>query len=123
MIHIQNQDWKDWTQVLIVDVDNYDSVKLCIPTDDNMTNVADACIYDLYVCDEYRRHGTATRLLKIAEEQAKTRGLKTVELKCNKNKAEKFVLEFYLKQGYEMYDGEYDEMHDENVCLMIKTLK
>ena len=119
MIHIQTQDWKDWTQVLIIDVDNFSSVKLCIPTgDDNLTNVADACIYDLFVCDKYRRHGVGTKLLALAEEQARIRGLKTVELRYNGNKAEKFVLDWYLRHNYEMCG----EMCGWNICLLTKKL-
>lgn len=64
----------------------------------------DALIYALWVDVVYRRNGVAQRLLQLAEQQAKLNGVKKIGLEFDKDESDRFVLDWYLRSGYKLFD-------------------
>lgn len=113
---IQYQKWKDEIRILITDEQNYGSVQISIPLYvSDIYDKADALIYALYVDETHRRHGVAKRLLQLAEQQAKLNKIKTIGLYFVKEESDRFVLKWYLKNGYKPFDKESN--------LLIKKLE
>lgn len=101
---IQKQTWKDEIRILITDEENYGSVQICIPLyTSDIFGKADALIYALYVGIGYREKGTGCKLLKLAEQEAKLNGVKTIGLNFIKEESESFVLDWYLRKGYKPF--------------------
>lgn len=104
---IQKQTWKDEIRILITDEENHGSVQISIPFyDSDILGKADALIYALYVDKHNRRRGVAKSLLQLAEQQAKQNGVKTIGLEFNKYESDRFVLNWYLSNGYKPFDKE-----------------
>lgn len=102
---IQKQTWKDEIRIIITDEENQSSVQISIPLYvSDIFGKADALIYALFVDDTHRRCGVAKRLLQLAEQQAKSNGVKTIGLEFNKDESESFVLDWYLRSGYKPFD-------------------
>lgn len=113
---IQKQTWKDDIRILITDEENHGSIQISIPLyDSDIFGKADALIYALYVDTGYREHGVGSKLLKLAEQQAKLNGVGTIGLNFIKEESESFVLEWYLKNGYKPFSKESN--------LLIKKLE
>ena len=113
---IQKQIWKDEVRILITDEENLGSVQISIPLyASNIFGKADALIYALFVDNNHRRNGVAKSLLQLAEQQAKLNGVKIIGLEFNKDESEKFVLNWYLNNGYKPFSKESN--------LLIKTLE
>lgn len=113
---IQQQNWKDEIRILVTDEENYGSVQIFIPLyDSDIFGKADALIYALYVDTGYREHGVGSKLLKLAEQQAKLNGVGTIGLNFIKEESESFVLKWYLKNGYKPFSKESN--------LLIKKLE
>ena len=72
-------------------------------------------IYALFVDNNHRKCGVAKHLLQLAEQQAKLNGVKIIGLEFNKDESEKFVLNWYLNNGYKPFSKESN--------LLIKTLE
>lgn len=51
-----------------------------------------------------RRNGVAQRLLQLAEQQAKLNGVKKIGLEFDKDESDRFVLDWYLRSGYKLFD-------------------
>ena len=102
---IQHQKWKDEERILIVDEQNCGSVQVSIPCYNSIkiSGKADALIYALYVDERYREQGIATKLLKIAEQQAKLNGVQVIGIEFDKKESESFVLDWYIKNGYKPF--------------------
>lgn len=101
---IQHQKWKDEIRILIIDEQNRGSVQIAIPCYKcNISGKADALIYALYVDSGYRRKGVAKRLLQLAEHQIKLNGLQIAGIEFDKEESERFVLDWYLKNGYKPF--------------------
>ena len=60
-----------------------------------------AFIYGLYVCEGCRKDGLATELLKMAELIARRNGHDEVYLDWKESESPNWVLEWYLRNGYE----------------------
>ena len=102
---IQKQTWKDEIRILITDEENLGSVQISIPLYvSDIFGKADALIYALWVDVVYRRNGVAQRLLQLAEQQAKLNGVKTIGLEFDKDESDRFVLDWYLRSGYKLFD-------------------
>ena len=113
---IQKQVWKDEVRVLITDEENLGSVQISIPLyHSDIFGKADALIYSLYVNTVYRQQGVATRLLQLAEQQAKLNGVQVIAIEFDKEESKSFVLDWYLREGYEPFS--------EKSNLLIKKLK
>lgn len=113
---IQRQIWKDEIRILITDEQNHGSVQIAIPRYEcNISGKADALIYALYVDTAYRKQGVATKLLQSAEHQAKLNGVQVICLEFDKEESERFVLNWYLKNGYKPFNR--------TSKLLIKKLK
>lgn len=98
---IQYQKWKDEIRILITDEQNCGSVQVSIPCyDSRISGKASALIYALYVDTVYREQGVATKLLQSAEQQAKLSGVQIIGIEFNKEESESFVLDWYLRSGY-----------------------
>lgn len=98
MIKVQHQIWKDRTTDLIfeeggtVHLDIYDEpISLIYPVK--------SYIYCLYVDEDKRKQGIATRLLQKAEQLAKEAGMTEVYLDYNKV-VPNDILEWYIRNGY-----------------------
>lgn len=101
---IQYQKWKDEIRILITDEQNHGSIQISIPRCKcDISGKADALIHTLYVDSSYRRKGVATRLLGLAEHQAKLNGLQIVGIEFDKEDSEDFVLSWYLRKGYKPF--------------------
>jgi ribosomal protein S18 acetylase RimI-like enzyme len=102
---IQKQTWKDEIRILITDEENHGSVQISIPLYvSDIFGKADALIYALWVDVVYRRNGVAQRLLQLAEQQAKLNGVKKIGLEFDKDESDSFVLDWYLRSGYKLFD-------------------
>ena len=113
---IQKQIWKDEVRILITDEENLGSVQISIPLyASDIFGKADALIYALFVDNNYRKCGVAKHLLQLAEQQAKLNGVKIIGLEFNKEESEKFVLNWYLSNGYKPFS--------KGSNLLIKTLE
>lgn len=104
---IQKQIWKDEIRILITDEDNLGSVQISIPLYvSDIFGKADALIYALFVDDTHRRCGVAKHLLQLAEQQAKSNGVKIIGLEFNKEESDEFVLHWYIRSGYKLFNKE-----------------
>ena len=104
---VQKQIWKDEIRILITNELYQGSVQISIPFyDSDILGKADALIYALYVDKHNRRRGVAKQLLGEAEKQAKLNGVKTIGLEFNKYESDRFVLNWYLSNGYKPFDKE-----------------
>lgn len=104
---VQKQIWKDEIRILITNELYQGSVQISIPFyDSDILGKADALIYALYVDKHNRRRGVAKSLLQLAEQQAKLNGVKTIGLEFNKYESDRFVLNWYLSNGYKPFDKE-----------------
>ena len=113
---IQKQTWKDEIRILITDEENLGSVQISIPLyASDIFGKADALIYALFVDNNHRKCGVAKHLLQLAEQQAKLNGVKIIGLEFNKDESEKFVLNWYLNNGYKPFS--------KGSNLLIKTLE
>lgn len=101
---IQYQKWKDEIRILITDEQNYGSVQVSIPCyDSRISGKADALIYALYVDTACRKQGVATKLLQLAEQQAKLDGVKIIGIEFDKEESDRFVLDWYFRSGYKPF--------------------
>ena len=97
------------------------NVHLDIPTEDerkkdDFWQKCDAFIYALWVDGAYRNRHIATRLLEVAERNAKEQGCKTVALEWNIREAEEWTLKWYLHRGYE------EREFGKGISFLVKTL-
>ena len=84
---------------------SHGSVQISIPLYvSDIFGKADALIYALWVDVVYRRNGVAQRLLQLAEQQAKLNGVKKIGLEFDKDESDRFVLDWYLRSGYKLFD-------------------
>ena len=112
---IQQQNWEDEIRILITDEQNCGSVQVSIPLyNSDIYCKADALIYALYVDSVCREQCIGNKLLKLAEQQAKLRGVQIIALKVD-NDCDNFVLNWYLRNGYRFFS--------KNDNLLIKELK
>ncbi len=95
---IQRQVWYDYTKYLIVN--EYCAVQLELCNKEQWYG-GSAFIYGLYVCPLYRGKKHAEILLDQAEFCAKRDGYKAVFLEWEKKTTPEWVLEWYLRLGYE----------------------
>lgn len=87
------------------DEENLSSVQIFIPLYvSDIFGKADALIYALFVDNNYRRKGVAKSLLQLAEQQAKLNGVKTIGLHFVEEESDRFVLDWYLRSGYKLFD-------------------
>ena len=101
---IQKQTWKDEIRILITDEENLSSVQIFIPLYvSDLFGKADALIYALFVDNNHRRKGVAQHLLQLAE-QHKLNGVKVIGLEFVKEESDEFVLDWYLRSGYKLFD-------------------
>ena len=102
---IQKQTWKDEIRILITDEEHLGSVQISIPLYvSDIFGKADALIYSLFVDKNHRRNGVAQHLLQLAKQQAKLNRVKTIGLEFHKEESETFVLKWYLRSGYKLFN-------------------
>lgn len=92
------QHWSTYDNVIVVESEGKGSVNIEIY---NNGNGKIAFIYNLYVCQECRSQGIATVLLEKAEAIAKSKGYEEVYLDWKESVSPNWVLEWYLRNGYE----------------------
>lgn len=102
---IQRQVWRHFTRYLIAN--EYASLQMEVYSTSQWFG-SKAFIYSIWTEPEARNKGYANQLLQTAEHIAREQGLTTVSLECDSNN-EQFVLDWYLKSGYQKlgcYRGE-----------------
>ena len=72
-------------------------------------------IYDLFVNEEYRRKGYATKLLDRVIDIAENLRIDTISLIVDKNNKE--AVRLYFKHGFEIYQD-----HKERYCLVFNKV-
>ncbi len=93
----QRQEWN--SKVIYLIADEFGSVQLELYKEKQ--NFGGTCwLWDLFVLPEHRKQGHAKRLLKRAEEIAKTEGHKSVFLEWEAVNSEEWLLRHYLNNGY-----------------------
>ena len=60
--------------------------------------------YKAVTDNNHRRNGVAQRLLQLAEQQAKLNGVKTIGLEYFEDESDRFVLDWYLRSGYKLFN-------------------
>lgn len=99
MIHIQKQEWHDYTRFLLF-ADEGGSVAVELyPTEQNWGSRA--WLYGLYVDPENRRKGLGKLLLYHAEEVARIEGHKAISLEWAEKDTPEAILQWYLRNGYD----------------------
>ena len=98
MIIIQKQTWHSHTRYIIFDTEG-GCVQINLYTEKQDFG-STACIYALWVDENSRRKGIATRLLDRAEEIAKREGHKSITIDWYLDDTPKAILEWYKKRGY-----------------------
>lgn len=101
---IQYQDWAESQEIIIADEMNHGTVQVEIPKPgrykDEYYQNADGAIHNLWVDKGHRRFGWGNILLETAEREAKKMGCKSVQLEWNGAESERFVLDWYQRNGY-----------------------
>ena len=101
---IQIQDWELSQKIIVVDEINHGTVQVEVPKPgtykDEYYQHTDCAIYNLWVDEKYRKHGTARLLMEAAEQEAKKLGCKSVQLEWDNIGSKPFVLEWYKRLGY-----------------------
>lgn len=100
VIHTQRQEWGDYDRYLFATDSAYGSIQLDVSDIPDANTNADAYVYALWVNKEQRKKGIATALLKRAEEKAKQCGCKRIALYWDRRESERYVLNWYKRQGY-----------------------
>lgn len=67
-----------------------------------------AIIFSLKVEERYRKQGMATSLLRKAEQIAKSEGHTAVYLRWESSQSQSWVLDWYVRKGYEIMEGSED---------------
>ena len=98
-LRINEQRWKNTHRWIISTKDA--SIQLEIYPKPRGDERIKAYIWALYVEPSSRKKGIATELLRKAEEIAKAQGEPFVWLEWDKADSEQFVLDWYMRQGYD----------------------
>lgn len=93
-------------------------------TEENLSHFADPTAKAVYVSTvavqpEFQRRGIASRLMKSADETAKSRGIAYIRFDCRKEYVE--LVNFYQKRGYKIV-GSFSEGENQNYLLMEKKV-
>lgn len=112
---VQKQVWHRRTRYLIV-TQNAATVQLELYKEPQDPDGVTAFICCLWVNEEERKHGHAGRLLDRAEEIAAREGHKRVHLEWCSLDSPQWVLEWYLRRGYE------EREFGPNSSLLVKEL-
>lgn len=120
---LQIQDWdnpKGYKRILITDGAHQASIQIdTLVTWEAKVRYAgaDALIYALWVNTPYRGQGRGRALLKRAERMAKEFGCKVVALTWDEKEAPRWVLDWYLRQGYN------DKQFGRGCALLVKDIE
>ena len=92
------QHWRGYDNVILMEIfgGGVINVELC-----NSGKEKIAFIHGLYVCEECRNKGLASELLNGAELIARGNGYNEVYLDWKESECHRWVLEWYLRKGYE----------------------
>lgn len=96
---IQKQTWDGITRWLIFN--EHGSVMLDIYAEPRGEEKIKAYIWSLWVDEWHRGKGLGKSLLGTAEEIARRENMDAVFLDWNKNESEQWVLDWYMKKGYD----------------------
>lgn len=95
------------------------SVQVCFPVKqedkENICN-ADCILYALWVDPQWRGKGGGNYMLRAAEYNSKLKGAKTIALTYHPSDTPKWVLDWYIANGYQIKD------EDEEYKVLVKTL-
>ncbi len=105
MVIEQFQKWNENDIIILMEEDGLASVQLVLYKEKRDFG-GTAWIWDLWVDPLERKEGTATKLLKMAEEIAKRKGHQSVFIEWELKNSERWVLDWYFRRGYE--EREFD---------------
>lgn len=111
---IQRQRWSEYTRYLIVG--RYCSISLDLFDTFHSSFGGTAFVHGLWVDEIKRRKGYATTILDTAEKIARRAGHKSVFLEWHGADTPEFVLQWYMRRGYNVREREDD------YTLLEKTL-
>lgn len=94
------QHWPRFDRVLIIDKDTQSTLFIDIEEDVDYGYRETAWLWNLYVKEEYREQGIATKLIKDAEQAAKKKGCVATLLKWNELMSAGFTKDWYRRLGY-----------------------
>ena len=94
------QHWPRFDRILRIDEDTQSTLFMDIEEDVDYGYRETAWLWNLYVKEEYREQGIATKLIKDAEQAAKKRGCVAALLKWNEFMSAGFTKDWYRRLGY-----------------------
>lgn len=97
---IITQHWPHFDRVLIIDEDTQSTLFIDIEEDVDYEYKETAWLWNLYVKEEYREQGIATKLIKDAEQAVKRKGCVATLLKWNELMSAGFTKDWYRRLGY-----------------------
>ena len=116
---VQFQTWETGLHILITNEACRGSVQVCFPVKqedkENICN-ADCILYALWVDPQWRGKGGGNYMLRAAEYNSKLKGAKTIALTYHPSDTPKWVLDWYIANGYQIKDK------DEEYKVLVKTL-
>lgn len=116
---VQFQTWESGLHILITNEVCRGSVQVCFPVKqedkENICN-ADCILYALWVDPQWRGKGGGNYMLRAAEYNSKLKGAKTIALTYHSSDTPKWVLDWYIANGYQIKD------EDEEYKVLVKTL-
>lgn len=116
---VQFQTWESGLHIFITNETYRGSVQVCFPVKqedkENICN-ADCILYALWVDPQWRGKGGGNYMLRAAEYNSKLKGAKTIALTYHPSDTPKWVLDWYIANGYKITD------EDEEYKVLVKTL-
>lgn len=116
---IQFQTWESGLHILITNEQYRGSVQVCFPAkleDKEQICNADCVLYALWVDPQWRGKGSGNYMLRTAEYNSKLKGAETIALTYYPSDTPKWVLDWYIANGYRIVDN------DEECKVLVKTL-
>lgn len=108
-------------RVLIIDEDTQSTLFMDIKEDADYGYKKTARFWNLYVKEEYRKQGIATKLIKDAEQAAKKKGCVATFLKW-KFMSAGFIKDWYRRLGYTEKEVIIEKKAREGYIIYEKTL-
>ena len=116
---VQFQTWESGLHILITNEACRGSVQVYFPVKqkdkENICN-ADCILYALWVDPQWRGKGGGNYMLRAAEYNSKLKGAKTIALTYHHLDTPKWVLDWYIANGYKIKD------EDKEYKVLVKTL-
>lgn len=109
---VQKQEWENCTRYIILN--KYGSIIVDLYKKpqrwwDNSTQVSTTWVWGLYIVPKYRMKGYAKEFLREAEQLVFSKGHKAIFMAYHKDSTPKWVLDFYIREGYKIVEKDKSE--------------